>query len=109
RVREIGTMLAVGTRRSQIVTLFVFEGLVQGLVGGVVGAAIGYALTLWLGHRGIQIPAPGSNVKMTLHPFVAPSFLALAVVVAGAGSALAALYPAARASRLRPVEALASI
>ncbi len=109
RVREIGTMLAVGTRRSQIVVLFVLEGVVQGLIGGAVGAGIGYAVTLWLGRRGIEIAAPGSNVKMLLHPYINPSFLVLAVLVATAGSAVAAMYPARRASRLRPVEALSSV
>jgi putative ABC transport system permease protein len=109
RVREIGTMLAVGTRRGQILMLFVFEGLVQGLMGGMLGAVIGYGATVWLGHQGINLPAPGSTVPMLLRPFIAPSFVLLAVFFATAGSSLAALYPAWRASKLRPVEALASV
>jgi len=108
RVREIGTMLAVGMRRRHIVVLFLLEGGVLGLVGGVLGALVGGAVTLYLHHRGILLPSPGANVDSIIRPSVTVGYMAYAVGLAAAGAAVASLYPAWRASKLRPVEALAS-
>lgn len=107
RVREIGTMLAVGTRRRQVVSLFLLEGAVLGLVGGLLGALVGWGVTLWLGHRGIVLPAPGAQADSIIRPFVSVLYLVRAVGMATAGASLAALWPAYRAAQLRPVEALA--
>jgi putative ABC transport system permease protein len=107
RVREIGTMLAVGTRRRQVVSLFLLEGAVLGLVGGLLGALVGWAVTLWLGHRGIVLPAPGAQADSIIRPFVSGLYLVRAVGLATVGASLAALWPAYRAAQLRPVEALA--
>lgn len=108
RVREIGTMLAVGMRRHQIARLFLAEGLVMGLVGGGLGVVLGWALVQYMGARGLPIPAPGAIVPSMVRPSVDGLFLLRALAQAVLGSALAALWPALRASRLRPVEALAS-
>lgn len=108
RVREIGTMLAVGMRRRQIVLLFIGEGVVLGLIGGTLGALVGFAWVAWAHRAGLAIPAPGANVPSILRPDIDLPFLVRAVFQASAGAALASLWPAWRASRLRPVEALAS-
>ena len=108
RVREIGTMLAVGMRRWSIIVLFLLEGWVLGLVGGVLGALVGGAVTYWLHQRGILLPSPGATVDSIIRPFVTFTYLGRSVVMAAVGAGLAALWPAWRASRLRPVEALAS-
>lgn len=108
RVREIGTMLAVGMRRRHIISLFLMEGAVLGLLGGVIGALVGYALTLWLNQKGIRIPAPGASVDSIIRPVIPLTYLVRATVVAIVGASLAALWPAYRASRLRPVEALST-
>ena len=108
RVREIGTMLAVGMRRWKVVSLFLLEGAVIGLVGGAIGVAVGTAVTLWLNHVGVPLPAPGATVESFVHPVLGSRQLVEALLQAVAGSTLAALWPALRASGLRPVEALAS-
>ena len=108
RTREIGTMLAVGMRRRQIVSLFLTEGFVIGLLGGILGLSLGLAIVAWLNHTGIPLPAPGATVPSIIRPFVTNRFLVSAIVGTPLGAALATLWPAWRASRLRPVEALAS-
>ncbi|MBX7114882.1 MAG: FtsX-like permease family protein [Myxococcaceae bacterium] len=106
RVREIGTMLAVGMRRVQIIQLFVMEGLVIGIVGGLLGIALGYLIVTLAGHIGIPLPAPGAAVPSVVKPFITPLYLVSALVGVPVGASLACLWPAWRASRLRPVEAL---
>lgn len=107
RTREIGTMMAVGVRRGKIVALFLYEAALIGALGGAIGAVVGSLVTAWLNWRGLEVTAPGSNVPFIMHPYVEPSYIVQVVVVAALGALLFALYPAWRASRLRPVEALA--
>ncbi len=107
RTREIGTMMAVGVRRRWVLSLFVIEALAIGSLGGILGAGAGAFVTRLLGRRGIEMTAPGMSVPFTLVPQVGWSYLGFVVVLAASGAALFAIYPAVRASRLRPVEALA--
>jgi putative ABC transport system permease protein len=107
RTREIGTMMAVGVRRSKILGLFLMEAATIGALGGVVGGGLGALIVLVLHERGISITFPGSNVPFTIQPFVTPQYLLGVISLAGLGALLFAVYPAWRASRLRPVEALA--
>lgn len=107
RVREIGTMLAVGMKRAQIVQLFLLEGAVTGVVGGVVGILFGVALVYAMNRAGVELPAPGAKVASIIHPSVEPIFVVRTLVQAVIGAALAAIIPARRAAQLRPVEALA--
>ena len=105
RVREIGTMLAVGVRRWQVTLLFLSEAAFLGLASAVTGVGAGYAIVRVLARSGVQQHAPGGDV-MTYYPDVSARFLALVVGFAITGAVLAAVYPAWKASRLRPVEAL---
>lgn len=107
RTREIGTMMAVGVRRERIVGLFLIEAALIGALGGCLGGAAGLSLTTLLSINGIVIEMPGSSMPMVIHPFVTASYLASVIGIAAAGALLFAIYPAWRASRLRPVEALA--
>jgi|CXWL01.1.fsa_nt_gi putative ABC transport system permease protein len=106
RVREIGTMLAVGMRRRQIVQLFLLEGFVLGIVGGVAGIAIGYTIVSVAGYVGLPIPSPQATVPSIVRPFITTTFLVGSLLGVPLGASLACLWPAWRASRLRPVEAL---
>ncbi|MBL8953038.1 MAG: ABC transporter permease [Myxococcaceae bacterium] len=108
RTREIGTMLAVGMRRRQIIRLFMLEGAVIGTAGVMLGLAVGLALVTWFNHHGIPLPAPGATVDSIVRPYVTSRFIAGIFAGTPLGAALATLWPAWRASRLRPVEALAT-
>ncbi len=107
RVREIGTMLAVGMRKSQVARLFLMEGVVLGAIGGALGVLVGLASVWAMSSAGIELPAPGAKVATVIHPSVEGFFVARTFAQAVAGSALAAILPARRAAALRPVEALA--
>lgn len=106
RVREIGTLLAIGLRRRQVLWLFLFEALVIGALGGLVGAALGYCLTALIGAKGIAFTLPGQGSVEMLHPVPLVGIAALAVLVSALGAVLAAAWPARRASLMNPVDAL---
>jgi putative ABC transport system permease protein len=108
RTREIGTMLAVGMKRRQIIQLFLLEGAVIGAVGATMGLIVGFVAVSIAHSKGIPLPSPGATVPSILRPFVSPQFMVAAFIGTPLGAALATLWPAYRASLLRPVEALQS-
>ncbi len=106
RTREIGILKAVGASPGDIRLLFMAEASLIGLLGGVTGAIGGWLLGLGLNEiilaylRWKEIPVTGTF-------FVVTGWLvALALVFAMVVGLLAGLYPAARAARLDPLEAL---
>ena len=105
RVREIGTMLAVGVRRWQVTALFLLEALALGLGSSLLGVTIGYVVVKWLGYRGIPLRPPGGDLLWT-YPNVDLRFLLIVVGFSVTGAVAAGLYPAYKASRLSPVDAL---
>jgi putative ABC transport system permease protein len=109
RTREIGTLRALGLRRSGVVRLFLLEGFALGSVAALLGLLSGGGLVLYLGARGIVMDtitlawmAGGDRLIPVLEPWsVARAALAIVAL-----STLAAVYPARVASRLLPREAL---
>ncbi len=96
RTREIGILRAMGTRRRQMLQVFLVQGAVLGLLGSAAGALAGWALAAAFNTFGPKL------FTITLPPSLVPAAMALATL-AGMG---AALVPAWRASRLDPVEAI---
>jgi putative ABC transport system permease protein len=107
RTREIGTLMAVGVRRGQVLILVLLESIAVGMLGGAAGLAVGAAATAALAARGIPLTPPEASVELLIVPYLTPSYALGVAFTALAGAALFSLYPAWRASRLRPVEALA--
>ncbi|MEE9617645.1 MAG: ABC transporter permease [Anaerolineae bacterium] len=98
RTREIGVLRALGWRRRQVVGMILQEALALGAVGGVCGITLGLGLTWGI----TQIPGIGGMLKASYSPELFAQALAVALVT----GALGGLYPAWRATRMRPVEAL---
>lgn len=94
RIRDFGTRMALGATASGIFVHVLAEALVVTVLGGVLGLAIGAALTGTVGHF-MQLPA-----------VVTPGIATLAVATSVVVGMVAGLYPALRAGRLSPVEAL---
>ncbi len=92
RTREIGIRKAVGARRSDILTQFLTEAVLVSLCGGLVGVAVGVI--------GSQFEIAG------VHPEIAGYSIFLAFGAALASGLFFGTYPAARAARLKPIEAL---
>jgi putative ABC transport system permease protein len=92
RTREIGIRKAVGARRSDILTQFLTEAVLVSVFGGVLGVLVGVI--------GSQFEIAG------VHPEIATYSIFLAFGAALASGLFFGTYPAARAARLRPIEAL---
>ena len=106
RTREIGILKAVGASPGDIRWLFVVEAALIGLLGGVVGTVGGWLLGIGL-NEGILAYLRWQEIPVEGTFFVVSGWLvALALGFATAVGLLAGLYPAARAARLDPVEAL---
>jgi putative ABC transport system permease protein len=111
RTREIGTMMALGMRRASIGALLLLEAAVLAVLGGGGGAAVARVLVA-LSERagGFLVAARGTLVaRHHLVPIIPPGIVSAAVTGAVIGALLAALYPAWKATRLRPVEALTAV
>ena len=107
RTREIGTLLALGNRRREVLGLYVAEGLWLGVIGGLAGVLIGVALAQIISSVGIPMPPPpgmkrGYSGEIMLTGSLIVGVLLLAVV----STLLASLYPAWKASRMVIVDAL---
>ncbi len=105
RRREIGIMKAIGASDSDVKKLFFAEAGAMGLLGGVVGVALGWAI----GH----VINLGTNIYLKRQALPPESFWSVpwwlvgaAIVFAFIVSLVSGLYPAARAARLDPVQAL---
>jgi putative ABC transport system permease protein len=106
RVREIGTLAAMGTRPGRIMALFVAEGICLGLAGAVTGSAIGAGILWIMNLTGVDVTFGSNNQIFTLAPAIAPGEVALTCIIVLGVSILASLQPAAKAANLEPVEAL---
>ncbi len=106
RVREIGTLAAMGTPPGRIMALFVAEGFSLGLAGALAGAVFGTGMLWILNLTGVDIVFGGANQVFTLAPAIAPGEVISACLIVVGVSILASLQPAAKAARLEPVEAL---
>jgi len=95
RTREIGIRKAVGALKRDILIQFLIESLVMSLIGGLLGIALGVATSTLIGNLSADL-TPVADIGTVL---MASGFAATIGLVFG-------LYPAWRASSLRPIEAL---
>ncbi|MBK9065251.1 MAG: ABC transporter permease [Acidobacteria bacterium] len=110
RTREIGTLLAIGMERGSIRTLFLLEGILLGLIGSGVGAVLSVLLRAALNASGIMLPPPpGATRGNVLHVDFIPLAYGIGFAVMSITLLVAAWWPARRAARLNPVEALGHV
>ena len=107
RTNEIGTLMAIGLRKSKILRIFIAEGFVLGLSGGAIGLIIGLALASIISQIGIPMPPPPGMQRGFIGEIRVTLTLAFNSFAFASVSAIAAsIYPAWKASRLPIVDAL---
>lgn len=94
RTGEIGLRRAVGATRTHIATQFLLESASMGVIGGIIGASIGVLIVVAV------------SAYQVWTPVLDPAAPALAPLIGGGIGLLSGTYPALRAARLEPVEAL---
>ena len=95
RTREIGLRKAIGAKRRDILAQFLIEAMTLSLLGGFIGIIIGTGGAIAIG-----------KLVENFNPVVAPASVMMAVGFSMAVGLFFGLYPAWRASRLNPIEAL---
>ena len=98
RTHEIGLRKAVGAKRQDILLQFLVESMALSLLGGLIGAGLGWGVSRLMG----QIQLSGSAIT----PVVGLDSVLLATLFSMAVGLFFGIYPATRAARLQPVEAL---
>jgi putative ABC transport system permease protein len=107
RTKEIGTIMALGSRRREVLKLFLLEGLVLGILGGLIGIAAGTVLAYLISLVGIPMPPPpGATVGWTAHIKIVPQLLIASFSIALISSLVSSFFPAFKASRLIIADAL---
>jgi putative ABC transport system permease protein len=106
RTREIGIMKAIGATTRDIMSIFIIEGVLMSSVGGIIGIILGVfgsqALTLIL--RSFMSMGGGSSFQLV--PIITITSVVLAIAVSLIVGILSSLYPAWKAARMSPIEAV---
>ncbi|MBN1619781.1 ABC transporter permease, partial [candidate division WOR-3 bacterium] len=105
KTREIGILRSIGMTRFDVMKIFILQGSIMGFTGTVLGIAVGLAICFALGRYEFPIDTDVyviSSLPITVNPI---DVLVISLCSLGI-SFVSSVYPAYRASRLMPVEAL---
>lgn len=117
RVRELGMLLALGTRPGRIVRMVLLESLALGVTGGLLGTALGAAVVAITHRTGVdfaklvsgspsEVPFMGMNMSMTIFPSLSAAHIVQGFLAVAVTSVVASAWPAARAARLPAARAM---
>jgi lipoprotein-releasing system permease protein len=109
KIGEIGMLMAMGTSRRSIGFIFLLEAGILGIAGVIIGSVLGYVSSLLLASYTIPLP-PEMYFGLDHMPFlIVPENFIIAGIFAMVINIIAGVYPARRASKMDPVEAIHSV
>ncbi|MDP3981519.1 MAG: ABC transporter permease [Chlamydiota bacterium] len=112
RIREFGIMMAMGMRPYQVSVLIFIESLLLGLVSVIIGSILGFVINSYFQHSGIDLSQWGEGITAVpyLEPVVFSRFnvmdLVHSIEIVLLTTLVATIYPALKAARLKPVDAM---
>lgn len=105
RIREIGTIAAIGTMPGKILSMFVIEGFWLGIIGAVVGNIVGVGIIYIL--KVVKVTFDfGRQTGLVLSPSVTAQDITMISLIVIIVAVLGSLQPAFKASRMEPIKAL---
>ena len=104
RIREIGTIAAIGTMPGKILSMFVIEGFLLGIIGAIAGNVIGMGIIYLL--RLVKITFNFGRQLLVLSPYVTLYDIVMISLIVIIVAVLGSLQPAFKASRMEPIKAL---
>jgi putative ABC transport system permease protein len=105
RIREIGTIAAIGTLPGKILSMFVIEGFCMGVAGALIGNIVGIGMIFLLNVLPLTYNF-GQQKGIALQAAVSPNDILMISVTVIIVSVVASLQPAFKASRMEPIQAL---
>ncbi|MCD6173179.1 MAG: FtsX-like permease family protein, partial [Sulfurimonas sp.] len=105
RIKEIGTIAAMGTTPSTITKLFLTEGLMLGIFGTIIGSILSYGVIFIINTIGITFSFGRQN-DLTLNPVLHLNEMLIVSAIVILISLIASISPAIKAAKLNPVDAL---
>lgn len=112
RVREFGVLMAIGMKKTRVFAMVVLETTMVSLIGGVIGVALSWAMVERLNKTGLDLSGVGGEgmgefgYASVIYPNIDPGFYVEIIIVVVVFAVLAAIYPAWKAIRLVPAEAV---
>jgi putative ABC transport system permease protein len=106
RTREVGTIRAIGTRRSQVFSIFFMESVMLGIAGSVLGIILGWAIAQGFNALSIGWTPPGAIRPVPVRLSATLSNAWVPLLVSAMATWLSALYPVLHTVRLSVVDAL---
>ncbi|MCL0082242.1 FtsX-like permease family protein [Dehalococcoidia bacterium] len=106
RIREVGTVRAIGTRRHQVFGMFLIEGVLLGLFSGLLGVALGWGIGSLINVAGLTYILPIAGEKLPFRIALGLDVAWAPFLVALVATTISAIYPAYRAAKLEIASAL---
>ncbi len=108
RQKEIGTYIALGMTRAQVVGIFTVEGATHSILATILGALYGIPLFLWLGIKGITFGVDDMGITMaeTIYPYYSIGLIITTTLFVILSATIMSYLPARRISRMKPTDAL---
>lgn len=110
RQKEIGTYIALGYTRREVVGLFTVEGTMYAVLAALVGAAYGLPFLAWQAKAGWTMPMDvsefGMAIAQTLYPVYSLGLVVSTVIIVMLVTAVTSYWPARKIAKMNPTEAL---
>jgi ABC-type lipoprotein release transport system permease subunit len=111
RRHELGMLLCIGMSRARVFGMIAWETVFVALIGGPAGLLLAFLSFAWFGKRGIDLSIVGQGLASlgmdtVIYPHLAPKYYLNITIMVLATALLSAIYPAVKAIRYRPAEAV---
>ncbi|MBI9062839.1 MAG: ABC transporter permease [Marinilabiliaceae bacterium] len=108
RQKEIGTYIALGLTRAQVVGIFTVEGGAHSILAALVGAAYGIPLFMYLNTIGISFGTPdmGITIAETIYPYYSIGLIFSTILLVVVSATIVSYIPARKIARMKPTDAL---